>query len=446
MNVSPAGLSTALPATPTEDALYSKVAWHLVPILLIAYIISFIDRVNVGYAQLQMKDALGFSDAVFGLGAGIMFIGYFLFEVPSNILLEKIGARKTLLRIMVLWGLAATATMFVTTATQFYVVRFFLGVFEAGFFPGVILYLTYWFPSARRGKVIAIFMSGTVIASVIAGPISGATMKFMDGLNGWGGWQWLYLTQGLPAIVLGVMAFFWLQDRPSAALWLSSDERAKIANDLVADAPVAKDGGHGRIREILRDPRVYLLALVDFLLIGGSYTMVFWTPTLIKSWGVSDVFEIGLYAAIPNIVGVIGMILMSRSADKYGERRWHFMAATAIAAIGLFITTQTQGMLGFSLAALCLAVFGIASATPLFITATTEYLPKRIAAAGIALITCLGILGGAASPAITGLINTKMGSPVYGMYLVVGLFLMAGLVMLFALPNSRRARRERIVA
>ena len=208
------------PLPPNADAtesLYSKVSWRIMPLLLISYMVAYLDRINIGYAQLQMKQTLAFGDAVYGLGAGIFFLGYFLFEVPSNLLLEKIGARKTLLRIMVLWGLTAAAMMFVTTPLQFYVARFLLGVFEAGFFPGIILYFTYWYPSVRRGQVIAIFMSATTIVSVIAGPLCGGTLKYFNGVSGLAGWQWLFLVQGLPAIVLGVVIYLLLEDKPADA-------------------------------------------------------------------------------------------------------------------------------------------------------------------------------------------------------------------------------------
>ena len=219
----------ATAGTPASDdhveAVYSKVSWRIMPLLVICYIIAYLDRINIGYAQLQMKQTLPFSDAVYGLGAGIFFIGYFLFEVPSNLMLEKIGARKTLLRIMFCWGIVATGMMFVQTPTQFYVLRFLLGAFEAGFFPGMILYMTYWYPPARRGQMIAIFMTATTVAGVIAGPLCGGIMKWMDGVNGWHGWQWLFLVQGLPASVLGIVAFFYLQDKPEDAHWLDAARR-----------------------------------------------------------------------------------------------------------------------------------------------------------------------------------------------------------------------------
>ena len=423
------------------DSVYRKVSWRIMPLLLISYAVAYIDRINVGYAQLQMKETLSFDAAVYGLGAGIFFLGYVLFELPSNLLLERIGARKTLLRIMFCWGIVAAAMMFVTTPTQFYILRFLLGVFEAGFFPGVILYLTYWYPSTRRAQMISIFFCATTLAGVIAGPMSGGIMKYMNGLNGMAGWQWLFVVQGLPATVLGVLAYFYLQDKPEHANWLSPGEKNLLRHNLEHDTPPVASGSHGSVTQmLLRDPKVYLLSLAYFLLMGATYTMVFWIPTLIKSWGIQDLFLIGLYGAVPSLFGVVGMVLVGRSSDRLNERRWHFMACACIAALGLGITTVTQGQFGASLAALSFAVIGIAAALPMFITITTDYLPKAAAAAGIALISSLGNLGSMVSPSITGMITARTGSPTYSMYLVMALYLAAGTLLLLAM-RARRAGR-----
>src|SRR6478672_1273353 len=420
-------------------ALFSKIDRRLIPILLISYMIAYLDRINIGYAQLQMKQTLPFDDAVYGLGAGMFFIGYFLFEVPSNLLLEKIGARKTLLRIMVLWGLCASAMMFVSTPLQFYVVRFLLGVFEAGFFPGVILYFTYWYPSVRRGRVIAIFMSATTIMGVITGPLCGATLKYFDGVGGLHGWQWLFLVQGLPAIILGFLVFFLLEDKPSDANWLSRDEKQLLDDSLQHDVKDVESETAGTFGQMLKDPKVYLLSLVYFLLLGATYTMVFWLPTLIQSWGVKDLFLIGIYAAIPNAVGVLGMILIGRNSDKWHERRWHFAACVAIAAVGLFVTTLLQGNLVGSILALSFGVIGIASATPLFFALVSEYLSVGAAAGGIALISCLGNLGPAVSPTINGFILRATGDNIYSMYFVLALYLLSGTLLLLTIRPASTA-------
>jgi sugar phosphate permease len=420
-------------------AVYSRVTWRIIPLLLICYIIAYLDRINIGYAQLQMKQTLAFTDAAYGVGAGIFFLGYFLFEIPSNLMLEKIGARKTLLRIMFCWGIVASAMMFVTTPAQFYIARFLLGAFEAGFFPGVVLYLTYWYPSIRRGQIIAIFMTATTVASVIAGPLCGGIMKYMDGLNGWYGWQWLYLVQGLPATALGILAYISLRDKPDDAPWLSAAEKNILRDQLERDRGLVVGGTHGNIRQMLVDPKVYMLSFIYFLVLGATYTLVFWMPTLIKSWGVSDLFVIGILAAIPNLVGVISMVLIGRSSDRLKERRWHFAICALISAVGLGITTVTQGNLVASLAGLSFAVVGIASLTPLFFAITSEYLSKATAACGLALISGLGNLGAAVSPSVTGAITSSTGNPVYSMYLVIGLYICAGLILLGVVRAAPRA-------
>ena len=425
---------------PAYKAVFSKIDWRVIPLLLVAYIVAYLDRINVGYAQLQMKQTLPFDDAVYGLGAGIFFIGYFLFEVPSNLFLEKIGARKTLLRIMVLWGIAAVAMMFATTPWRFYVVRFLLGAFEAGFFPGVILYFTYWYPSARRGQVIAIFMTATTIASVFAGPLCGAILKYFDGFTGLHGWQWLFLVQGLPAILLGVLVYLLLEDKPAQAKWLSADEKALLQKAFEHDVKDVESEQTSTFGQCLRDPRVYALSLVYFLLLGGTYTMVFWLPTLIQSWGVKDFFLIGVYAAIPNAVGIVGMVLIGRNSDAWRERRWHYATCMIIAAVGLFVTGQLQGNLIGSILALSFAVIGIAAATPLVFALTSDYLSAGAAAGGLALISSLGNLGPAVSPSINGLIVKQTGANIYSLYFVIGLYLVSAAVLLLSIRAAGAPR------
>jgi sugar phosphate permease len=426
------------------DAVFLKISWRILPILVVSYMIAYLDRVNIGYAQLQMKQTLPWNNAVYGLGAGIFFLGYFLFEVPSNLLLARIGARKTLLRIMVCWGIVAAATLFVATPTEFYVVRFLLGVFEAGFFPGIILYFTWWYPSARRGQAIAIFMSATTLVSVIAGPLNGAILKYLHGVNGLSGWQWLFLLQGLPAVVLGILVFLFLEDKPADAKWLLPAEKDLVYYSLEHDRNDAHGEIHAKLGEILRDPKVLLLSLVYFLLLGATYTIVFWAPTLIQSWGVKDVLVVGTLAVFPNGCGVIGMILIGRSSDRLHERRWHFAACVAVAALGLWCTTLLQGNLVGGLMALSFAVIGIAAATPVFFTLVSESLSAGAAAAGIALISSLGNLGPAASPAINGLVTQRSGSMVYSMYVVVAQYLLAGIILLVSVRSAKGMRDESV--
>ncbi|WP_280378901.1 MFS transporter [Pseudomonas sp. BN515] len=412
--------------------MYRKISWRIMPLLLTAYVVAFLDRINVGYAQLQMKETLAFSDAVYALGAGIFFIGYLLFEVPSNLMLEKIGVRNTLLRIMVCWGIVAMSMMFVQTPTQFYVLRFLLGVFEAGFTPGALLYLTYWYPPARRARMIAIFMLGAIVGSLIAGPLSGAIMKYFDGLNSWHGWQWLFLVQGLPAPLLGLLAWFCLVDHPAQAGWLTAEEKNRLQQQFEAEGQTLATASHASMRDLLGDARVWALALVYVLMVAGTYTIAFWTPTLIKSWGVSDMLEIGLYATLPQLFAAAGVIVLSRSSDRRRERRWHFASGALMAISGLATIALAQGQLGLSLAGLCLAVLGIAAVTPVFFALTSEYLPRASVAVGIALVSSIGNLGGAISPSVTSALNTASGGTTYSLYFVMSLYLLAAFIVLTA--------------
>lgn len=425
--------------TAADEALFSKISWRLLPLLIVCYIVSFIDRINIGFAQLQMKQTLAFSNEAYAFGAGVFFIGYLLFEVPSNLMLEKIGARKTLLRIMFCWGLVASAMMFVQTPMQFYILRFLLGAFEAGFFPGIILYLTFWYPAARRCKIISIFMTATAIGYLLAGPTSGWIMKYMDGFGGHHGWQWLFVMQGLPATLLGIFAFFYLEDKPEQAKWLSASEKARLRSHLDNDAGTVETASHGSFWALLKDPKVFTMALVYLLFLGANYTLVFFVPTLIKSWGVADVFMVGLLASIGPVFGIVGMVLLGRSSDKFRERRKHFMVASLLAAIGLLIAVFSQGNLVVALVGLSIMAIGQSANTPIFFASVSEYLPRKSAAGGIALVSSLGNLGPAIVPLLTTWMTTVSGSSTNSMYLVCVLWLVSGIILMLALRPARTA-------
>ena len=417
-------------AADPADAVFRKVSWRIVPFLMLCYAVAFLDRINIGYAQLQMKQTLTFSDAVYGFGAGIFFVGYFLFEVPSNLMLQKIGARKTLLRIMFIWGIVAALMAFVQTPTQFYVARFLLGVFEAGFFPGIILYFTFWYPSARRGQIIALFMTATAISSAIAGPLCGAIMKYAQGVGGLHGWQWLFIVEGLPATVLGVMAYLYLQDKPEDAKWLTPEERRILRDRLDHDEKDVESATHTGLGQMFADPKVYALAFAYLLLLGGTYTLVFWIPSLIKSWGVTDLLHVGLYASVPQICGIVATVWMGRHSDKHRERRWHYVTCVAVAATGMGVVAFAQGNFPIAMAGLAVAGMGAIAATPLFFTTTTEYLSAASAAGGIALISSLGNLGPAMGPSLTGWLTANTGTPLYSMGLVMGFYILSGTIIL----------------
>ena len=423
----------------SDKAMFSTIVWRLMPLLFVAYGVNYVDRINIGFAKLQMAERLQWSDTVFGVGAGIFFIGYLMFEIPSNLLLEKIGARKTLLRIMVCWGIAESALMFVRTPLQFYVVRFVLGSFEAGFFPGVMLYLTYWFPAARRGRIITKFMIAMPIAGILAGPTSGAVLKFLDGFGGWQGWQWMFLVQGVPASVLGVLIFFFLTDQPEQAAWLSPVQKLRLRELLDADRA---DGGtalHGSPLRVFRDPLVWVFTVTYFLSLGGSYSLAFSLPSIIKSWGIPDPFMVGLFSVIPYVVTVIALVVFGSSSDHFHERRWHFSLSLLISAAGAIVILMAQGHVGTQLAALSAAVPGtIVNAAMLFALAT-ERLPKRDAAAGVAMISCFGNLGSAVAPVITSRIVESTGKPMTSLYFMIAAYLIAVVWLMVMVPS--RARR-----
>lgn len=441
MAVIPVPKSEAIPETDAEKRIFSKINWHILPILLVGYCFAYIDRINVGFAQLQMKSDLHFSNHVFALGAGLFFVGYVLFEVPSNLLLEKIGARKTILRIMLCWGAIATIMAWVTQPWQFYVLRFLLGAFEAGFFPGAILYFTFWYPPTRRGRVIAVFMTATAFAGIIVGPLNGALMKFGQGFMGLHGWQWMFIANGLPCVLFGFLAYLMLSDGPAKAKWLTAEEKQILGERLAREqtAP-AGHGGHGALRTLLKDPRVYALALIYFLMSGAVYALLFWAPTMIASWGVKDVFQVGLLKAIPSIVGVIGMVAIGRSSDYFGDRRRHYIGCVGVLTVFLTAMALADGALVPSMVFYSLSMIGIASLTPLFFAFISEYLPKELAAGGIALISSLGNLGPAVSPSISTWILTSTGDNKYSIFFITALYVAAGLIMLLVSAQARQAR------
>lgn len=415
----------------TSEALYKKVAWKLLPFLFLSYVVAYLDRVNIGFAALRMQHDLNFSDAAYGLGAGIFFLGYVLFEVPSNMLLTRIGARKTIMRIMIGWGALSSAMMFVQTPTHFYVLRFFLGVFEAGFFPGIILYLTYWFPAHLRGGIIAIFMSAIAVAGIIGGPVSGWIITYMDGIYSLHGWQWMFLLEGAPAVILGIIAAFILVDGPQEAKWLTAAEREKIERDTKTE----NDQSAHSIGAAIRDIRIYALALVYFSVMCGLYILGFWLPGMIKSYGVSDAFHIGLLTAIPYIASAIGMIVISRHSDATGERRRHLAGSMFVAATALVVSTFVPNNLVLGLVALSAAAVGLYASMPLFWTIPTRYLSGKAAAGGIALINSLALIGGFVSPTVLGFAKAATGSINIGIYVFAGVLCVGALVLLVAMPE-----------
>jgi D-galactonate transporter len=410
-----------------EEATYRKVSWRLIPLLLICYVIAYLDRVNVGFAKLQMLNDLGFSDLIYATGAGIFFIGYFFFEVPSNIILHKVGARVWIGRIMITWGILSACMMFVTTPTSFYVLRFLLGVAEAGFFPGIILYLTYWYPSNRRGHITSLFMTGIPLSGVIGGPLSGGIMTLFDGYNGWAGWQWMFLLEGLPAVALGVVVFIFLDDRISRAKWLTEEERALLEKNIASEASEKQEES---ILKIFSSGRVWLLATIYFSFVMGIYGVSFWLPTIIKAMGIGDPLQVGMMSAIPYGFAVFAMILVGRSADRHRERRWHVAIPAMLGAVGLVLSVIWADNTVLAMAALTLATSGILCTLPLFWSLPTAFLAGTGAAAGIAMINSLGNLSGFVSPYAVGWLKELTSSTNAGMYLLSSVLMVGALLTL----------------
>jgi D-galactonate transporter len=407
------------------DTLYRRVSWRLMPFLFLCFVAAYLDRVNVGFAKLQMQADLQFSDAVYGAGAGIFFIGYFLCEVPSNLLMTRTGARLWIARIMISWGLISSALMFAHSVTSFYLLRFLLGAAEAGFFPGIILYLTYWYPAQRRARMVAVFMSGVAVAGVVGGPLSGWIMKSFAGVNGWSGWQWLFLLEGLPSVVIGVWTLFYLDDGIRVARWLSEQEKQALEREIAADGQQQQQLP---LLQVFGSGKVWLLALVYFLCVMGLYGVSFWLPQLIKNSGVTDVFDIGLLSAVPYFVAAVVMIWAARHSDRTGERRWHTACAALAGALGLVAATLYSDNTVIALAALSVATAGILSTFPIFWSLPTAMLGGTAAAAGIAMINSIGNLAGFVSPYLVGAIRDASGSTASGIYLIAA-SLLAGAVL-----------------
>jgi D-galactonate transporter len=413
------------------DLLYSKIAWRIMPILFVSYIIAYLDRVNVGFAKLQMLADLKFSESAYGLGAGIFFLGYFVFEVPSNLILHRVGARVWICRVLVTWGIVSGCTALVRTPWEFYTVRFLLGLAEAGFFPGMILYLTYWFPSNRRAKMMAVLMAGNPVSGIIGGPLSGYILHYFSGSRHIAGWQWLFIIEAAPAVVLGVIIFYYLDDRVITSKWLSDKDKAVVAFEINDEASAKT---HHTVRSVFTSPRVWLMAAIYFCMTSGSYALGFWQPTIIRQSGVKDPFDIGLLTMVPYTLALISMIVVGRHADKMRERRWHVIVPNIVAALGFILCTQAGNSTLIAMMGLTMAVVGVVTALPMFWALPTSFLGGTAAAAGIALVNCTGNLGGFFSPAIIGFLKTYTGTLNSGLFMVCGCMLMSSILIVTLVP------------
>ncbi|MDI5928563.1 MFS transporter [Rhizobium leguminosarum] len=418
----------AHPAQTLEDRAYGKVFWRIVPFLMLCYVVAYLDRVNVGFAKLQMSSELGLSEAAYGVGAGIFFIGYFLFEVPSNIIMNKVGARVWIARIMLTWGAISAAFMFTSSETVFYVLRFLLGVAEAGFFPGIILYLTAWYPAHRRARIITTFMSAIPISAIFGNPLSGLLMDSFHGTHGLSGWQWMFLIEAIPAILFGVATLFYLDDTIQGAKWLNDEEKGVLTANIEAENR-AKTASPHSIGATLTDRRVWLMSLIYFCFVLGQYGLNFWMPTIVKASGVSGNLNIGLISAIPYICTFVAMLALGRSADRLRERRWHLVVPALIAAGGFVAATMATSTT-VSIVCLSLAAAGAISCAPLFWSLPTAFLAGTGAAAGIAWINSVGNLAGFLGPFLVGYLKDFTGTNSAGMYLLAAALIVGSLAVL----------------
>ncbi|MCG6625354.1 MFS transporter [Acinetobacter baumannii] len=414
--------------TTVRKSAYRKIAFRLMPFLMLCYFCAYLDRVNVGFAKLQMMSDLQFSEAVYGLGAGIFFIGYFLCEVPSNIVLHKVGARRWIARIMITWGILSGCFAFVQTEWQFYTLRFLLGVAEAGLAPGLLLYLTYWFPSYRRARMTVLWFIAIPISGMIGGPLSGLIMDRMSGVHGWFGWQWMFVIEAIPTVLVGLLVLAVLKDSVQDANWLTQDEKNLVKQELSQDNQHKE--GHASVKEFIADKRLWLLAGIYFCVVMGQYAITFWLPTLIRNSGISDNWHIGLLTSLPYMCAIVVMILAGRSGDHFQERRWHLIIPMCAGALALTFATLFASNLTLSLICLCIAASGVLTASSLFWMLPTNFLGGVSAAAGIAAVNSFANLAGFCSPYLIGWITTNTGSNAIGMFLITAVLIFGASLVL----------------
>ena len=424
------------PSLDDAEPIFRRITRRIMPLLFVSFSFAFLDRINVGYAELQMKPLLGFSDSQYGLGAGMYFISTILFAVPGVMFVERVGVRRAFLVLMTFWGLASAGNMFVTTPAAFYVCRFVMGVFECAFFPGIVFYLTLWYPGSRRAQVTSYIMLSIQMAGLIGGPMSGAIMSGLDHVNGWRGWQWLFLLEGFPVVVMGVLCYLLLADRPAVARWLKPHEQAVIARAVAIDRagdPPALPALH-KLRLVLSDRLTYALAFLNFATICAAYTFNFWLPTIIKSLGVVDVFSVGLFSFIPYLFASIGVLLIGWLSDRLRERRWIFVACVCAAALSLSSLPMFGASFVLSMVALCIFGFSINAAITVFWAVLATYMPRDRASAGISFVGGLGGIAGFLSPTILGFVRQITGSLAPGFYLFSLFLILAAVIMAVVLP------------
>ena len=410
-----------------ERRTLRKVERRLIYFCMLLFILNYVDRLNVGFAALQMNKDLSFGPTVYGIGAGIFFFGYFLFEIPSNLILERVGARIWLARIAITWGIISAGMALVNGVTSFYVVRFLLGFAEAGLLPGVMLYFSYWFPLRERAKALALFMTATAISNIVGAPLSSWLLGF-DGVFGLRGWQLMFVLEGIPSVLIGIVALFYLVDRPEHATWLTDEEKAWLHRELAAETAAKEQAsGHMTLRMGLTNPRVLLITLLCFFLVSGNFGVVFWMPQIIKALGDLSIMQVGVLTMIPYIAAVVAMVWWGRRSDRTGDRKWHLAIAAVVGAAGLAASAVLANPV-LSFVALCVAAAGIWSMFGVFWAVPADFLSGTAAAGGFALINSFGTLGGFLGPFLVGFVRQHTGSFTGSLLVLAGFTLMAAVI------------------
>lgn len=425
------------PAESFEASTYRKVDLRIVPFLFLCYILAYLDRVNVGFAKLQMLKDLSLSDAAFATGAGIFFIGYFFFEVPSNVLLKNFGARMWIARIMISWGVISACMIFVKGAWSFYAMRFLLGLAEAGFFPGVIFFLTLWYPSKLRSTRTAWFVAAIAVSGVVGNPISGWIMDALSGAMKLAGWQWLFLSEGIPSILVGIWVIFYLDSSIEEAKWLTQDEKTLLAHNLQAEDQHKTEH---KLRDAFASGKVWVLCAIYFTLMIGLYGIAFWLPTIVKAFGLKGYLAVGLITSIPYGVAVIGMILLSNHSDQTGERRLHYVANVVAGAVGLILSGVFASSPVLAIIFLSMGTLGVIGSIPLFWPLPSAFLAGTAAAAGIGIVNSVGNLGGYVGPNIPIWAKHFSSNPSAALYIIAGILMLGAVLTYLFIPKTLRVR------
>ena len=421
-----------------EARITSKNVWRLLPLIMLIAVVNYLDRANIAFAALQMNKDLGFSPSVYGFGAGVFFLGYCLFEVPSNLVMTRVGARVWLSRIMITWGIIATGMAWVSSETSFYIMRFLLGVAEAGFLPAIMYYFRAWFPAQSRGKVLSIFMSQTAIANIIGGPLAALLMGSLDGAFGLRGWQMLFIAEGLPSVVIGLLLLRWMTEKPADAAWLSAEEKSYL--DEVLQAEIANQGKRAAttLKQGFFDRRVLLISALCFFLVLSNFGIVFWLPQIIKSLGDMTISQVALLSALPYVLACAAMIFWGMHSDKTADRRWHLLAGGVVGAIGL-AGSAVVGSPELAFVGLCIGAIGIWSMFGVFWATAADFLSGKAAASGLALINSIGTVGGFVGPFVVGLVREQTGSFTASLFTLAASGLIAGCLALL-LRNEMRSK------